>query len=135
MSLTAWLLGFDEKGDLHRLPITIFNGKKTGFKNQILKVAELLINLEDRKPQKITRAIFFKLKFDDKGALEKDYFDEMGSLQMSSIDFLGNGLSKENIIAQEKYRIKYGWYPTPREIKLINQYLNKKELPLNELLR
>ena len=135
MSLTAWLLGFDEKNGLHRLPMTIFNGKRTEFRNQTFRIIELLIVLESRMPQKITRAIFFKLKFDDRGALDRDYFDEMGSLKINSIDFCGNGLSKENIIAREKHRIKYEWYPTPKEIKLINRYLNGKGLPINKLLR
>ena len=134
MGTTLWFIGIDEKGNLHRLPSTVFEGKETKLKNQTIKAVELVIYLENRKPTEIKRAYYYKLKFKEDGILDKDHYDEGTQLQISSINLIGDNLTNEELLSRQKYESKYSWTPSKKDIKLINQYLNKKGLPLCKLL-
>jgi hypothetical protein len=58
----------------------------------------------------------------------------MTNLHLSSLNMLGEGLTNDQVLSKIKYDTKYFWTPSVKEIKLINQYLNQKGLPLCELL-
>ena len=134
MGTTLWFLGIDENGNLHRLSSTVFEGKETKLKNQTIKAVELVIYLVNRKPTKIKRAYYYKLKFKEDGTLDEDHYDEGTKLQISSINLIGDNLTNEELLSRKKYESKYSWTPSNKDVKLINQYLNKKGLPLCELL-
>lgn len=134
MGATLWILAIDENKELHRLPITIFEGKKSKIKNKVVKAVELIIVNENRKPVEIKRVIYYRLKFNEDGTLDKKYYDKMTDLHLSSFNMLGEKLTNEQVLSKAKYDKKYTWTPSAKELKLINQYLNKKGLPLCELL-
>lgn len=134
MGSTLWILAIDNNKKLHRLPLTIFEAKTSKIKNQIVKAVELIIMNENRKPIEIKRAIYYKLKFKEDGTLDEKHFKEGTTLHFSSFNMLGEGLSHEQVLSKTKYEVKYSWTPSAKELKLINQYLNKKGLPLCELL-
>lgn len=132
---TVWLLGIDDQSNLYRLPSTIHDGKRTKFVDQVLKVAEIMLRLDNRKPSKVMRVIYYKLKFDENGILDKDYSEEQLRLQFESLSFPGDTLTQSQVIAKEKYRAKYTWQPTTKELTVMNRYLGGKGLPLNELIK
>jgi hypothetical protein len=134
MGATLWMLAIDKNKKLHRLPLTIYEGKKTKIKNEVVKAIELIIINENRRPVKIKRHIYYQLKFNNDGTLDNNYYEEMTNLHLSSLNMLGEGLTNDQVLSKIKYDTKYFWTPSVKEIKLINQYLNQKGLPLCELL-
>lgn len=135
MGMTIWYLGIDDMNNLYRLPTTIFDGTETKFKNQIFKIVEIIIELKNREPQKLVRIIYYKIKFNDLCVFDKSYSDEQTGLLIKSIGFSREELTNDQIIARERHQFLYKWIPTYKETKLINQYLSKKGLPLDKLLR
>ena len=85
-----------------------------GYKNKTIHVASVSIETKDRKPIRITYIECCKLLIDDKGAIEKEWSEGMGSLESISFheESRSNGgpvVDARKTFKQRQYLNKYIW--------------------------
>jgi hypothetical protein len=80
MSLSTRVFILDKAGDLFRVPGSKFsamlsipsaNRRLSRFASHRVRAAEAVVELQDRRPSRVVRIVYFMLQFDDTGALDK----------------------------------------------------------------
>ena len=100
---------FPAGGDPERLPE--FAGKR-------IRYAELILDLVNRKPAEILRAIFSYMQFDAEGRIDSAYLEKQRRLSIDSIPPISLPSDSENVInashlfAQKRLYHQYAWKPT-----------------------
>jgi hypothetical protein len=69
----------DQAGDLFRLPSSTFSAMMSSpdenplvrFASKRIRAAEAVVELQDRRPRRVVRVVYFMLPFDEAGILDK----------------------------------------------------------------
>ncbi len=117
---------FDEDDKIIRIPATRFERIRdrdpkeslSKYKNARIRYAELILELENRKPISITRIVFGYLQFDSEGKIDKDFLNTEGQVAISMIPSIPLPGEPENVIhandrfAQKRFENEFTWTPS-----------------------
>ena len=116
----------DEEDKITRIPATRFERIRdrdpkeslSEYKNSRIRYAEIILELENRKPILIARAIYAYLQFYSEGKVDQDFLDAEGRVAISmmpSIPFPGeaaNVVHARDRFAQKRFKDEFTWTPS-----------------------
>jgi hypothetical protein len=87
------------------------------YKNTRIRYAEVILELENRKPVSILRIVYGYLKFDSNGRVDKEYQDEerrvaMGMISFPLLEESSNVVHASDRFAQKVFKDNYTWTPS-----------------------
>jgi hypothetical protein len=87
------------------------------YENARIRYAEVILEIENRKPVSIVRIVFGYVKFDSKGYADKAFFDEEHRVAMSMISLPLPGESSNVVHASDRFAKKvfkdnFSWNPS-----------------------
>lgn len=117
----------DEDDGIKRIPLTRFNKIRDRhpreafpeYKYTRVRYAEIILNLENRKPTSIERIVYSYLQFDAEGKAEEAFLDAEKRLAFSMMPAIALPDGPENVIhasdrfAQKRFKDKFTWTPSP----------------------
>ena len=124
-SLRIFLI--DKDDNIRRIPLTRFDRirardpeeKLDAYKNTRIRYAEIVVELENRIPVFMARAVFGYLYFDANGLLDEKILDDKWEIMCNilSSSSSSNNLSKiiyaNDRFAEKRFKNKYKWIPSP----------------------
>lgn len=87
------------------------------YKNTRVRYAEVILELENRKPISIERIVYGFLEFDSKGMVDKDFLNAEHRVAMSmiTIPLLGdssNVVHASDRFAKKRFKDNFSWTPS-----------------------
>ena len=87
------------------------------YKNTRIRYAEVIVDIENRKPVSIVRIVYGYLKFDSKGHVDKEFQDEeqrvaMGMISLPLPGQASNVVHASNRFAQKAFKDNFSWSPS-----------------------
>ena len=87
------------------------------YKNTRIRYAEVILELENRKPVSIVRIVYGYLKFDSNGLVDKEFQDEERRVAMEMISLPLPGESSNVVhasdrFAQKAFKDNFTWSPS-----------------------
>jgi hypothetical protein len=87
------------------------------YKNTRIRYAEVILEIENRKPVSIARIVYGYLKFDSKGRVDKEFYDEEQRVAMGMISLPLPGESSNVVhatdrFAQKAFKDNFSWSPS-----------------------
>ena len=87
------------------------------YKNSRIRYAEVILEIENRKPVSIVRIVYGFLKFDSKGYVDKEFQDEKMRVGMNMISLPLPGESPNVVhasdrFAQKTFKDQFTWSPS-----------------------
>lgn len=103
-----------DESEILRVPINKFKRlleatseeKLERFAGKRVRVAEICVKLEDRKPMEVIRAIYYYLHFNEKGILDEEYLIKSSDIVFAACENFSAFIEKEqgNVInAQQEF--------------------------------
>ena len=116
----------DEEDQLKRIPTTRFDRIRdrdpkeslSEYKNSRIRYAEVILELENRKPISIARIVHGYLQFDSEGKVDKEYLNTEGQVAISMMPSIPLPGEPENVInasdrfAQKRFKDEFTWTPS-----------------------
>jgi hypothetical protein len=115
----------NDKDEIKRIPFArfdrIFNRDPKEvhleYKNDSIRYAEVVLELENRKPVSIVRIVYGYLKFDSEGYVDKEFQAEemrvgMGMLSLPIFNETSNVVNASDRFAQKTFKDKFSWDPS-----------------------
>ena len=126
MGYSLRIFFIDENDNIKRVPLTRFDRirardpkeKLTEYKNSRIRYAEVVVELENRKPVFMARAVYGYLKFDADGLLDKKFLDDEWEIMCNILPLPSSNDSDKIIYANDKFTKKrfkneFTWIPSP----------------------
>ena len=124
-SLRIFLI--DKDANIRKMPLTRFDRirardpeeKLDEYKNSRIRYAEVVVELENRKPVFMARAVFGYLYFDENGLLDKKILDDKWDIMCSILTSSSSSNKLSKIIyagdrfGEKRFKNKYKWIPSP----------------------
>lgn len=88
------------------------------YKNSRIRYAEIILELENRKPISIVRNIYGYLQVDSEGKVDQDFLDKEGQVAISMMPSISLPGEPENVIhardkfTQKRFKNKFTWTPS-----------------------
>lgn len=88
------------------------------YKNSRIRYAEIILELENRKPISIIRNIYGYLHVDSEGKVDQDFLDKEGQVAISMMPSISLPGEPENVIhardkfAQKRFKNEFTWTPS-----------------------
>ena len=88
------------------------------YKNSRIRYAEIILELENRKPISIVRNIYGYLQVDSEGKVDQDFLDKEGQVAISMMPSISLPGEPENVIhardkfAQKRFKNEFTWTPS-----------------------
>jgi hypothetical protein len=88
------------------------------YKNSRIRYAEIILELENRKPISMVRIIFGYLQIDSEGKIDQDFLDKEGQVAISMVPSIHFSGKLENVIhasdrfAQKRFKNEFTWTPS-----------------------
>ena len=88
------------------------------YKNCRIRYAEVILELENRKPISIARIVYGYLQFDSKGQVDKEFLDTEGQVAISMLPSISLPGESEKVInasdrfAQKRFKDEFTWTPS-----------------------
>ncbi|RZB38491.1 MAG: hypothetical protein SRB2_00239 [Desulfobacteraceae bacterium Eth-SRB2] len=87
------------------------------YKNTRIRYAEVILEIENRKPVSIARIVYGYLKFDSKGRVDKEFHDEEQRVAIGMISLPLPGESSNVVhatdrFAQKAFKDNFSWIPS-----------------------
>ncbi len=100
------------------------------FAGQWVRFVDLVVELEDRRPMRILRTFYVRMKMDPEGRPDPKEMDAVMRLSMESADF-GVGADPSIIEgshhwARKKLEERFRWKPTPFEERTIRRMVLRR---------
>jgi hypothetical protein len=115
----------NDKDEIKRIPYARFerifyrDPKETllEYKNARIRYAEVILEIENRKPVSIVRVVYGYLKFNSKGHVDKEFQNEEMRVGMNMISLPLTGESSNVVhasdrFAQKTFKDKFSWSPS-----------------------
>ncbi len=126
MGLSLRIYFIDDDDKIIRIPLTRFERIRDRhpkellleYKNSRIRYAEIILELENRKPVSIARAIYRYLQVDSEGKVEQDFIDKELQVAMGMVPSIQLPGTPENIIhasnkfAQKRFKDEFVWTPS-----------------------
>jgi hypothetical protein len=130
-SLRIFLI--DKDDNIRKIPLTRFDRIRNRdsreildeYKNSRIRYAEVVVELENRKPVFMARAVFGYLYFDAKGLLDEKFLDKkkeiaMDLLSLSGLpDKSGKLIHANERFAKKRFKNEFTWTPSSKLEKKI----------------
>jgi hypothetical protein len=127
MGLGVWILLINDDDSIRRLPLTKFerlmkrgSGERLPeYAGKRVRYAEVVVDLEQRKPVEILRMECFLMTFDSKGRIDRAERDRESRLAMDGLPPYdvaqenGNVVDARHVFAKRRYDNRYRWTPRP----------------------
>jgi hypothetical protein len=88
------------------------------YKNSRIRYAEIILELENRKPVSIARIVYGYLQFDSEGKVDKDFLDTEGHVAINMMPYIPLPDEPENVIhanhrfARKRFKNEFTWKPS-----------------------
>jgi hypothetical protein len=88
------------------------------YKDSRIRYAEVVIELENRKPFSIARIVYGYLQFDSEGKVDKEFLNTEGQVAISMMPSIHLPGEPENVInasdrfAQKRFKDEFTWTPS-----------------------
>jgi len=88
------------------------------YKNSRIRYAEIILELENRKPISIVRNIYGYLQVDSEGKVDQGFLDKEGQVAISMMPSISLPGEPENVIhardkfAQKRFKNEFTWTPS-----------------------
>jgi hypothetical protein len=116
----------DDDDKIKRIPLTRFERildrdpkeSLSEYKNSRVRYAEIILELENRKPVSIARIIYAYLQFDSEGKVDQDFLDAEGQVAISMMPSIPLPGNPENVVqasdrfAQKRFKDEFTWTPS-----------------------
>jgi len=126
----------DENDKIARIPMTRFGRIRdrdpkesfSEYKNSRIRYAEIIIELESRKPILIARIVYGYLQFNSEGKVDKEFLNTEGQVAISMMPSIHLPGYPENVVqasdrfAQKRFKDEFTWTPS---FKLEQEIINK----------
>jgi hypothetical protein len=127
MGYSLRIFFIDKNDKIKKIPLTRFDRirardpeeKLDEYKNTRIRYAEIVVELENRKPVFMARAVFGYLYFDANGLLDEKILDDKWEIMCNilSSSSSSNNLSKiiyaNDRFGERRFKNKYKWIPSP----------------------
>ncbi len=126
MGLTVWILIINDDDTIRRLPLTKFerlmkrdsDERIPEYAEKKVRYAEVVLDLEQRKPAKILKMDYLVMAFDSKGRIDRTERDQKSQLAMDIIPPFdvgrenGNVVDARHVFAKRQFDSQYRWTPS-----------------------
>ena len=116
----------DEDDKITRIPLTRFERIRdrdpkeslAEYKNSRIRYAEVILELENKKPVSIARIVYCYLQFDSEGKVDKEYLNTEVRVAISMMPTITLPGEPENVInandrfAQKRFKDEFTWTPS-----------------------
>ena len=130
-SLRIFLI--DKDDNIRRIPLTRFDRirarepkeKLAEYKNTRIRYAEVVVELENRKPVFMSRADYGYFKFDADGLLDKKFLNDKWEISCNILPISSSSNDSDKIIytndkfAEKRFKNQFTWIPTNKLEKKI----------------
>ena len=120
----------DKDNKIKKIPLSRFEKIRNRDKNEIhfeykdsrIRYAEVVVELERRKPVSITRIVYGYLQFDSNGQVDKKHLDLEAQAAMRMLPSLslpgesGKVINASDKFAQQRFKHEFSWTPS-KELK------------------
>ena len=117
----------DKDDNIKKIPLTRFDRirardpkeKLDGYKNSRIRYAEVVVELENRKPVFMARVVYGYFKFDSNGLLDKKFLKDKWEITCnilslpSSSDKSGKLIHANGRFAEKRFKNVFRWTPSP----------------------
>ncbi len=126
MGFSIRIFFIDEDDKIIRIPASRFerirdrHSKESllEYKNSRIRYAEIILELENRKPISIVRNVYGYLQVDSEGKVDQDFLDKEGQVAISMMPPISLPGEPENVIhardkfAQKRFKNEFTWTPS-----------------------
>jgi len=127
MGLTVWILIINDDDSIRRLPLTKYERlmKRDStehvpeYAGKRVRYAEVVVDLEQKKPVGIININYSVMAFDSKGSIDPTERDQRMQLAMNIVPTLdtdqeyGNVVDAGHVFAKRRFDSRFKWKPTP----------------------
>ena len=127
MGLSLRIFIIDEDDTIRRIPLSRFERIHAGnpeeilpeYKNSRIRYAEVVVELENRKPYSIARIVYGYLQFDSNGQVDKGFLDREAQVAISMLPPIPLPHESEKVIhannkfARKRFNHEFAWTPSP----------------------
>lgn len=126
MGFSLRIYFIDEDDKITRIPMTRFERIRnrdpkeslSEYKNSRIRYAEVILELENKKPILISRIVYGYLQFDSEGKVDKEYLNTVGRVAISMMPSIPLPGEPDNVInasdrfAQKRFKDEFRWTPS-----------------------
>lgn len=136
MGYSLRIFFIDNDNNIKKIPLTRFDRisdrdtkeKLNEYKNSRIRYAEIVVELKNRKPVFIARAVYEYLQFDSNGLLDEKFLDDKWQVTSNilPLPFLSDDSEKviyaADRFAKKRFKNEFTWIPSPKlEKKIFNK--------------
>ena len=133
MGYSLRIFFIDKDDNIKKVPLTRFDRirardpkeKLLEYKNSRIRYAEIVVELANRKPVFMARAVYGYLQFDSEGRLDKRFMDDEWDIMCNILPLSSPPDADKKIIyandrfAEKRFKNKFKWSPSPELEKKI----------------
>ena len=123
MGYSLRIFFIDNDDNIKKIPLTRFDRirardpkeKLVAYKNSRIRYAEIVVELENRKPVYLARAVYGYLIFDADGLLDNKFLEDEWEIMcniLSSAPPSGNLIHANDRFAEKRFKNKFKWTPS-----------------------
>ena len=127
MGLGIRIFFVDEDDRIKRIPFSCFERiwakdpkeRFSEYKDSRIRYAEVVVELENRKPISIARIVYGYLQFDSNGRVDEEFLDTEGQVAINMLPSISLPGESEKVIyasdrfAQKRFKDEFTWTPSP----------------------
>jgi len=116
----------DENDEITRIPMARFERIRDRdpkeslpeYKNSRIRYAEIILELQNRKPISIARIVYGYLKIDSEGKVDREFLKTEGQVAINMMPAISLPGEPENIVhasdrfAQKRFKDEFTWTPS-----------------------
>ena len=126
MGYSLRIFFIDKDDNIRKIPLTRFDRirardpkeKFTEYKNTRIRYAEVVVELENRKPVSIARAVYGYLLIDSNGLVDQEFLDREMQAALGMLPVLSLHHDSEKVInseekfAEKRFKNEFVWIPS-----------------------
>lgn len=128
MGYSLRIFFIDENDKIKKIPLTRLDRirardpkeKLDEYKNSRIRYAEVVVELENRKPVFLARAVYGYFKFDVDGRLDKKFIDDKWEISCNILPLPSSSNDSDKIIyanarfAEKRFKNEFTWTPSSK---------------------
>jgi hypothetical protein len=117
----------DKDDNIRKIPLVRFEriyardrkGILPEYKDSRIRYAEVVVELENRKPFSITRIVYGCLQFDSNGQVDEEFLDTESQFAINMLPSISLPRESEKVInasdrfAKKRFNHEFAWIPSP----------------------
>ena len=133
MGYSLRIFFIDAEDNIKKIPLTRFDRirardpkeKLNEYKNTRIRYAEIVVELENRTPVLLARAVYGYLYFDADGLLDKNFLEDEWDIMCNILSSASPSDKSDKLIhasdrfAEKRFKNKFKWSPDPELEKKI----------------